>query len=78
LTTCRGRQALVVESNASGADRARVGLCADCVHARRIESSRGSIFYMCLRAEHEPEFRKYPTLPVRTCGGHERAEGCEG
>jgi hypothetical protein len=54
------------------ADRERVGLCADCVHARRIESSRGSFFYMCLRAEREPAFRKYPTLPVRKCEGYER------
>ena len=51
-------------------ERARAGLCADCQHARRIESSRSSIFYLCLRAEREPAFRKYPQLPVRTCAGY--------
>ncbi len=56
-------------TNAEG-ERARAGLCADCLHARRIESSRNSIFYLCLRAEREPAFRKYPQLPVRTCSGY--------
>jgi hypothetical protein len=51
-------------------DRVRAGLCADCQHARRIESSRGSLFYLCLRAEHDPAFRKYPQLPVRSCAGY--------
>jgi hypothetical protein len=51
-------------------DRARAGLCADCQFARRIESSRASIFYLCLRAEHDPAFRKYPQLPVRRCVGY--------
>jgi hypothetical protein len=51
-------------------DRARAGLCADCLHARRIESSRGSLFYLCLRAEHDPAFRKYPQLPVTRCPGY--------
>jgi len=52
-------------------ERARVGLCGDCLHARKIESSRGSIFYLCLRAEHDPAYKKYPALPVRSCAGHE-------
>ena len=55
-------------------DRARVGLCADCQHARRIESSRGSVFYMCLRADRDPTFRKYPQLPVSSCAGYERKQ----
>jgi hypothetical protein len=54
-------------------DQTRVGLCAGCQHARRIESSRGSIFYLCLRAEHDPTFKKYPALPVRSCAGFEPA-----
>ena len=59
------------EAAAGEAERSRAGLCADCVHARLIESSRGSIFYLCLRAEHDPSFRKYPALPVRSCPGFE-------
>jgi hypothetical protein len=52
-------------------EQARAGLCAGCQHARRIESSRGSIFYLCLRAEYDPAFKKYPQLPVRSCEGFE-------
>jgi hypothetical protein len=56
-------------------ERARVGLCVDCVHARRIESSRSSVFYLCLRSEHDPAFRKYPALPVRSCAGYKPEDG---
>jgi hypothetical protein len=49
----------------------RVGLCASCRHARRITSSKGSVFFLCERAKNDPRFRKYPPLPVRACPGHE-------
>jgi hypothetical protein len=67
-----------VEASARDANRERLGLCADCAHARRIESSRGSLFYMCLRAEQDPAFRKYPTLPVRECEGYDKRLRAEG
>jgi hypothetical protein len=51
--------------------RARVGLCADCRHARRIVSAKQSEFWLCQRAQTDPRFRKYPPLPVRQCPGHE-------
>jgi len=51
-------------------ERARVGLCTDCQHARRIVSAKGSSFWLCQRAVTEPaRFKRYPPLPVRTCGG---------
>lgn len=54
------------------ADKARVGLCARCRHARAITSSKGSTFWLCGRAETEPtRFRKYPPLPVVGCAGFE-------
>jgi hypothetical protein len=53
-------------------ERARAGLCADCVHARRITSSHGSIFYLCRLADRDPAFRKYPVLPVIRCSGYVR------
>ncbi len=54
----------------------RVGLCADCQFMRRIESDRGSIFYLCQRSATDPSFPKYPRLPVLECTGYERiAEG---
>jgi hypothetical protein len=48
------------------------GLCQDCVHARRIESDRGSVFFLCRLALTDGRFKKYPRLPVLTCSGYER------
>jgi hypothetical protein len=47
----------------------RVGLCARCVHAREIQSSRGSVFYLCGLSAVDPAFPKYPQLPVIECSG---------
>lgn len=49
----------------------RVGLCATCLHVRRAGNRRGSVFYRCARAEHDPRFLKYPRLPVMNCIGYE-------
>ena len=51
----------------------QIGLCSTCRHARRTANRRGSEFWQCGRAEHEPAYRRYPELPVRACAGHERA-----
>jgi|SRR5882762_8492178 hypothetical protein len=48
------------------------GLCAECLHARRIESSQGSIFYLCELSHCDPRFPKYPRLPVLSCGGYKK------
>jgi hypothetical protein len=47
------------------------GLCARCVHARRVQSDRGSVFIRCALSERDPRFPKYPRLPVLRCAGHE-------
>jgi hypothetical protein len=60
----------VVEENNTSSDLPLAGLCADCIHARRIESARGSIFYLCERSANDPAFPKYPQLPVIQCSGH--------
>jgi hypothetical protein len=52
-------------------ERAKVGLCADCRHARRVESDRGSVFWRCELSVSDPSFPKYPRLPVRECRGYE-------
>jgi hypothetical protein len=52
-------------------ERARAGLCADCLHARRIESDRGAKFYLCQLAATDPAYRKYPALPVTRCAGYQ-------
>ena len=49
--------------------KARIGLCLDCEHARRIESDRGATFYLCELAKVDAWFRKYPALPVLVCKG---------
>jgi len=47
----------------------KVGLCERCIHARRIPSSRGSIFYLCGLSEVDRGFPRYPRLPVLRCPG---------
>jgi hypothetical protein len=47
------------------------GLCATCIHMRRIVSDRGSVFYLCELSKTDPTFPKYPRLPVLECAGFE-------
>jgi hypothetical protein len=61
----------MAEPNKSDAERAYVGLCADCVHGRRIQSDRGSVFYLCEQAASDPSYPKYPRLPVIRCDGYQ-------
>ena len=51
------------------------GLCRDCRHSRRTESDRGSIFFMCELSFKDPQFAKYPRLPVLSCSGYQPAQG---
>jgi hypothetical protein len=51
-----------------------IGLCADCVYSRQVESSNHSIFYLCQRSASDPQFRKYPQLPVVECWGYLQRE----
>ncbi len=39
---------------------------------RRIESDRGSIFYLCELSKVDPRYPKYPRLPVLSCTGYEK------
>jgi hypothetical protein len=59
----------------SSFERARIGLCADCKHARRIESARGSEFFFCGLSVTDANFPKYPRLPVMDCSGYEVKSG---
>lgn len=57
---------------------ASAGLCDACVHQRVIANTRGSTFSMCGRSRTQPEYPRYPPLPVRECAGFERRpEGSE-
>jgi hypothetical protein len=54
-----------------GGEANLAGQCADCAHARRVESARGSVFMLCERSASEPAYAKYPRLPMRECPGYE-------
>jgi hypothetical protein len=53
------------------------GLCADCVHAQPVQTSKGSVFLLCGRSKSDPSFPKYPRLPVLACPGYQRASAGE-
>jgi hypothetical protein len=48
----------------------QLGLCATCLHARTIESAKGSQFLLCQLSQSDPAFPKYPRLPVLACSGY--------
>jgi len=43
-----------------------------CQFQRVVRNTRGSAFSMCERSKTEPEYPKYPRLPVTECAGFER------
>jgi len=61
--------------NKSQGEKNKLGLCADCCHAQRIESSKGSVFLLCSLSKTDPHFPKYPGLPVLACTGYTRPSG---
>lgn len=62
-------------SKTSKAEQPRIGLCIDCQYMRKITSARGSIFYQCGRSASNPNFPKYPRVPVIECSGYEPKAG---
>lgn len=46
-------------------------LCERCRHVRRIESAKGSVFFLCRRSERDPRYPKYPPQPIVDCRGFE-------
>jgi hypothetical protein len=60
--------------NKAAIRQAPAGLCTNCTHARRIESARGSVFFLCQLSVTDPRFAKYPRLPVLSCRGYTPAE----
>jgi hypothetical protein len=49
------------------------GLCDSCRHQRLVPNTRGSVFSLCERSRTEPDFPRYPRLPVLRCPGFEEA-----
>jgi len=58
----------------SNSPQPNAGLCTRCLHSRRIESARGSVFMLCQLSATDPRFPKYPRLPVFSCAGYQPAE----
>jgi hypothetical protein len=54
-----------------------VGLCSECMHARVVDSAKGSRFWRCARHADDPRFPKYPRLPVLICEGFQPAPAGE-
>jgi len=51
------------------------GLCDSCRHQRIVRTTRGSEFSLCERSRTDPDYPRYPRLPVVSCEGYEqRAE----
>jgi len=48
----------------------RNGLCAECQHCRIVKTER-STFFLCRRSFTQPEYPKYPPVPVIQCRGYE-------
>jgi hypothetical protein len=57
--------------------RAPAGLCDTCRHQRIIRNTRGSEFSLCERSRTDPDFPRYPRVPVLECRGFERREADE-
>lgn len=51
------------------------GLCDSCRHQKLIANTRGSRFSLCLRSRSDPDYPRYPRLPVGECAGFERRDG---
>jgi hypothetical protein len=45
----------------------RFGLCDSCAHQKLIKSGRGSVFSMCQLGLKDPDWPKYPPMPVTRC-----------
>jgi hypothetical protein len=49
------------------------GLCDSCKHQQLVHNTRGSTFSLCRRSKTDPDYPRYPRLPVVECTGFEAA-----
>jgi hypothetical protein len=54
--------------------RPPAGLCDRCRHQRIVENTRGSSFSLCELSRTNPDFPRYPRLPVKSCTGFNARE----
>jgi hypothetical protein len=64
----------VSKGNMRYALHVQIGLCATCRHVKTLASPKASVFYMCMKSDTDPKFRRYPALPVLKCSGYEKAD----
>ena len=65
------RAPLNLEMKVARDDVLEIGLCLDCVYSKRIDG-KTQTYYLCERSFTDPNFPKYPRLPVRQCSGYEQ------
>jgi hypothetical protein len=73
--SCRRDKITMTAASDVDDGRKRVGLCADCLHAKKIQSDRGSEFILCQLSATDANFPRYPRLPILQCPGYERSVG---
>lgn len=56
----------------------RNGLCDHCANARTLKNRKGSTFILCQLHRTDPDFDRYPVLPVLQCRGYEPDAGMAG
>jgi hypothetical protein len=52
----------------------RFGLCDRCAHQQLVPNTRGSVFSLCRRSREDPDYPRYPRVPVLECRGFEARE----
>lgn len=57
----------LASSAATMTDPPRFGLCDRCAHQKLVKSGRGSVFSMCQLGLKDPNWPKYPRMPVSAC-----------
>lgn len=53
------------------------GLCDACRHQKVVGNTRGSRFSMCLLGQRDPDWPKYPRMPVTACPRFARRDGAD-
>ena len=65
----------VKDKLATESDPSHVGLCLDCVHAKRVEGKEDTFYFLCELSFANRTFPKYPRLPVLRCPGYVKRSG---
>ena len=73
----RGYSSFVSSDGKEMASAEKAGLCATCQHCTRVESSHGSIFFLCELSRTDARYARYPRLPVLKCEGYQRRADAE-